>query len=43
MNIHYFKGLYIVGNPHMNAFAVASSDSALNIQAVADFMEEEGT
>ncbi|KAH3709466.1 uncharacterized protein LOC127858788 [Dreissena polymorpha] len=36
------KGLCLMGEPCMSAFAIGSSDSNLNIQAVADVMETKG-
>lgn len=40
--IREIKGLCILGNPCMTAFAIGSNDPNINIQAVADVMETKG-
>ncbi|KAL3892346.1 hypothetical protein ACJMK2_004559 [Sinanodonta woodiana] len=40
--IQNIQGLCILGEPHMTAFAIGSSDPDINMQAVADVMEQRG-
>ncbi|XP_065900288.1 sphingosine-1-phosphate lyase-like isoform X2 [Dysidea avara] len=40
--IHSIEGLHLVGHPHGAAFAIASTDPQVNVQAIAKLMDKRG-